>query len=50
MTQTIVTSRACLAKAFMAQIYPEHRGQNYAVRSGNRGSAALLRGVESADD
>jgi len=28
----------------MAQIYPEDRGQNYAVRSGNRAAAALLTG------
>jgi protoporphyrinogen oxidase len=28
--------------ACMAQIYPEDRGQNYAVRSGNRAAAALL--------
>jgi hypothetical protein len=50
MTQTIVTSRVCLAKAFMAQIYPEDRGQNYAVRSGNRAAAALLSGAETTDD
>jgi hypothetical protein len=27
----------------MAQIYPEDRGQNYAVRSGDRAAAALLK-------
>jgi protoporphyrinogen oxidase len=31
-----------LYHACMAQIYPEDRGQNYAVRSGNRAAAALL--------
>jgi protoporphyrinogen oxidase len=33
-----------LYHACMAQIYPEDRGQNYAVRSGNRAAAALLSG------
>jgi protoporphyrinogen oxidase len=33
-----------LYHACMAQIYPEDRGQNYAVRSGNRAAAALLAG------
>ena len=31
-----------LYHACMAQIYPEDRGQNYAVREGNRAAAALL--------
>ena len=31
-----------LFHACMAQIYPEDRGQNYAVRSGNRAARALL--------
>jgi len=31
-----------LHHACMAQIYPEDRGQNYAVRSGNRAAEALL--------
>ncbi len=33
-----------LYHACMAQIYPEDRGQNYAVRSGNRAAERLLRG------
>ena len=33
-----------LYHACMAQIYPEDRGQNYAVRSGNRAAQALLDG------
>ena len=36
------TSIPGLYHACMAQIYPEDRGQNYAVRSGNRAAAALL--------
>jgi protoporphyrinogen oxidase len=32
-----------LYHACMAQIYPEDRGQNYAVRTGNRAAAELLR-------
>ena len=36
------TAIAGLYHACMAQIYPEDRGQNYAVRSGNRAAAALL--------
>lgn len=36
-----------LYHACMAQIYPEDRGQNYAVRSGNRAAAALLEGARS---
>jgi hypothetical protein len=27
----------------MAQVYPEDRGQSYAVRGGNRAAAALLK-------
>lgn len=36
-----------LYHACMAQIYPEDRGQNYAVRTGNRAAAALLEGAQS---
>ena len=36
-----------LHHACMAQIYPEDRGQNYAVRSGNRAAAALLEKARS---
>ncbi len=36
------TSIPGLFHACMAQIYPEDRGQNYAVRSGDRAAAALL--------
>jgi hypothetical protein len=34
----------CFYNACMAQIYPEDRGQNYAVRSGNRAAERLLAG------
>jgi len=36
-----------LYHACMAQIYPEDRGQNYAVRSGNRAAASLLEAAAS---
>ncbi|MFI5142793.1 MAG: NAD(P)/FAD-dependent oxidoreductase [Thermoanaerobaculales bacterium] len=36
------TSLPGLYHACMAQIYPEDRGQNYAVRSGDRAAAALV--------
>ena len=36
-----------LYHACMAQVYPEDRGQNYAVRSGNRAAAALLQTATS---
>lgn len=36
------TAMPGLHHACMAQIYPEDRGQNYAVRLGNRAAAALL--------
>jgi len=36
-----------LYHACMAQIYPEDRGQNYAIRTGNRAAATLLEGAPS---
>jgi protoporphyrinogen oxidase len=37
-----------LFHACMAQVYPEDRGQSYAVRAGNRAAAALLESVADA--